>query len=297
MARRPPSSLRRERTSDIIYTPLGTSIQGHHDESAEVDPSSEEGDKSFKVYPSSLSNGGGYSRGAGAKTTSSARSNSVALSEAEGGTFKATAPLLDPAHAHSPRFAAASSFPSASRIGMPSILRNWSAKRVLFALVVGFVFFTFILSPTNQRKKVLSKANKAWEEGLDLAEDYWDGMRKPEVPLSPADKSIDFSAQAPKPADEKVPDQEPHVINLPPMTAGDKVKDSSILDAVRKKPALHPDREKTTRCESNGGKVLDWRGQSRPVVQYAIMIDAGSTGSRVHVYKVGERKNDILIIH
>lgn len=288
MARRRQPSLRQEEALEIISIDGNIKNRDEHfnDFSAThpIDTSnttSSSPSRFFKVSPSTTLKGA-FGRGAaGSNSTGpNRRSDSLALSEAEGGAFKVTAPLLDTAHSHSPRFA--TSFPPA-RVSMPVILRNWSAKRILFVLIVGFVFFTLILSPTRQRDEVLSQANKAW----DKAEDYWDGIRNsdlassndpppiehlPKVPMKPIASTLDL-------------DQEPHVINIPPMQAGKEIKQSSILEAVRQKPALHANPEKTTRCESNGGKILDWRGTPRPVVQYAIMIDAGSTGSRVHVYK------------
>ncbi|UZJ51043.1 hypothetical protein CBS101457_000363 [Exobasidium rhododendri] len=179
---------------------------------------------------------------------------------------------------------------------MTSFFRSWVNKRVLLVLVCAFLFFTIILSPTKQRTEVLTKANQAWEQGWDKAEDYWDEVRKAkdtsaEKGLEPLPPALPTNPMIPAaPTEDSVlgkveEDKEPHIISIPPMHAGEVIKEDSILEAVRKKPALHADKEKTTRCTTNEETVVDWKGERRPVVQYAIMIDAGSTGSRVHVYK------------
>lgn len=54
--------------------------------------------------------------------------------------------------------------------------------------------------------------------------------------------------------------------------------------SARHLPLAHADPSRTTRCNSSAG-ITDRAGVQRPLVQYAMMMDAGSTGSRIHIYK------------
>lgn len=68
-----------------------------------------------------------------------------------------------------------------------------------------------------------------------------------------------------------------------------------LFSNLRQRPSLHADPLKTTRCADNQG-VTDGHGRQRPLVQYALMIDAGSTGSRIHVYKVRVKISKLAIV-
>lgn len=203
-------------------------------------------------------------------------------------------------------------YPKSSRPGLATLLSSWLTRRILILLCIAVICFFMLLGPSDRRKEVLTKANSAWGDGWDHAEDYWDkagdmwsNLRNNDAdgghPSSPQHEGISNShagvANNHKSFGDShshagADDQEPHVINLPPMddigkaAHGAAANEASILDAVRQKPALHTDKLKTTRCEKVASDAKDSHGNLRPLVQYAIMIDAGSTGSRVHVYRV-----------
>lgn len=64
----------------------------------------------------------------------------------------------------------------------------------------------------------------------------------------------------------------------------DPIPPLDVTGNSHRRPIPHADSARTTRCES-ASPVFDAKGNRRPLVQYAIMMDAGSTGSRIHIYK------------
>lgn len=131
------------------------------------------------------------------------------------------------------------------------------AYTVMFALVLFILVF-----PSNRTKGKAAVENlggavgQAWEK----AGDSWEKWR-PAVIAPMAGQGADLSHSS-------------------------SIGSSKTSGAVRQRPNLHEDPTKTTRC------LRSFDGQKN-VVQYAIMIDAGSTGSRVHVYKVSRESYEV----
>jgi len=66
--------------------------------------------------------------------------------------------------------------------------------------------------------------------------------------------------------------------NSPPTTVIPKPSPGSPPESNPTSPETDPDRSATVHCKEPFSP-------ERPLVQYALMIDAGSTGSRIHIYK------------
>lgn len=147
--------------------------------------------------------------------------------------------------------------------------RNRPSFKML--VLVTFLAFVFLLSffPTSRdrSKAAVGAVGEYAGQALSAAGNEWDKWRGP---------PINADVQGANPTQK------------PPKVAGGlggwagfggTNKPTTVENtAVRQRPPLHADPTKSTRCERSYDGV-------RSVVQYAIMIDAGSTGSRVHVYK------------
>lgn len=241
-----------------------------------------------KVAKGRFTNGFGLKPVGGGGTRPSKRNDSVSLNQAEGGAFlsgvdgdRSDDEFLDSSAIEYTQPSAKKPLPST----MTMLTRAFKGRKFLLILLIMAIGCIIILGPTERRKKVVDKAESAWDKGLNSAEevidkagDLWTDMRKGKYGTDnrkPPD-SVNFRPE---------PDMDPHKIEIPPMQVGNVKDEASILDAVRQMPTVHSDKSRTTRCESNNNAVLDVHKKARPTVQYAIMIDAGSTGSRVHVYR------------